>query len=65
MALYGQQFGFTLDDVQLLISEADLHDRHGTREDVGRAARLRNLAARIAALLPPPGVKPQPDASQD
>jgi hypothetical protein len=58
MALYDQPFGFRHGDVELLLSEATLHERHGTSEDLRRAARLRDLAARIAALLPPVGVQP-------
>jgi hypothetical protein len=63
MALYDQSFGFQPDDVQLLRAEADLHERNGTREDVERAAWMRGLAARIAALLPPHGIRPQPPQS--
>jgi hypothetical protein len=59
MALYGQAFGFAQADVKLLMAEADLHERHGTSEDVGRASRLRTLAAKISALLPPEGVSPR------
>jgi hypothetical protein len=59
MALYDQVFGFTHADLELLLGQAVLHERHGTSEDVRRAARLRDLAARIAALLPPRGVHPQ------
>jgi hypothetical protein len=63
MALYGQSFGFGHDDVAVLLSEASLHERHGTLDDVRRATRLRHLAVRIAALLPPEGVEPERGAS--
>jgi hypothetical protein len=59
MALYDQPFGFTRADMYLLVDEANLHDRQGTSDDVRRSSRLRELAARIAALLPPDGVAPQ------
>lgn len=59
MSLYRQPFGFTHADVALLYAEADLHQRHGTSDDVVRARLLRSLAARVAALLPPDGVEPQ------
>jgi hypothetical protein len=48
LALYGQPFGFTQEDVALLYGVDDYNA--GRRDAV---ARLVNLAARIAALLPP------------
>lgn len=59
MALYDQPFGFTRSDMYLLLDEAMRHEQNGTSEDVRRSSRLRDLAARIAALLPPDGVQPQ------
>ena len=59
MALYDQPFGFTRSDMYLLLDEATRHEQNGTSEDVRRSSRLRDLAARIAALLPPDGVQPQ------
>lgn len=59
MALYDQPFGFARSDMYLLLDEATRHEQNGTSEDVRRCARLRDLAARIAALLPPDGVQPQ------
>jgi hypothetical protein len=59
MALYDQPFGFTRADLHLLLDEASHHQRNGTSEDVRRSSRLRDLASRIAALLPPEGIEPQ------
>ena len=59
MALYDQPVGFSRADMYLLLDEATRHEQNGTSEDVRRSARLRDLAARIAALLPPEGVEPQ------
>jgi hypothetical protein len=61
LALDGQHFGFTWADVDVLLAEAErLHrvERHlNTPTAEARAAvpgrRLRDLAERIAALLPP------------
>lgn len=52
LALYGQPFGFTREDVA-----AALHGAHwaGYGGDPDHIERLRSLAARIAALLPPEG----------
>ena len=65
-ALYEQPFGFTWADVDLLAAEADVLEMvtlpllrtRGDAEHIARveakARGLRRLAARIAALLPPP-----------
>lgn len=50
LALYGQPFGFTREDVKLLRDEAE-GEWNGEQMDVGR--RLLRLADRIEALLPP------------
>ena len=50
LALHGQPFGFTREDVTILLSEAEQNELDGF-EDVG--VILRSLAARIEALLPP------------
>jgi hypothetical protein len=59
MALYGQPFGFTQTDIQLIEDEAVNHARKGAPSDLKRASELRELAKRIAALIPPPGVQPR------
>jgi hypothetical protein len=59
MALYGQPFGFTQADVQLLEDEAVMHARRGAPSDLNRAASIRALAQRIAALIPPAGIQPR------
>jgi hypothetical protein len=56
--LHGQPFGFTWKDVDLLRGVANYwhpQDGDGAEWDeyAGRQAALRNLADRIAALLPP------------
>lgn len=53
LALHGQPFGFTREDIQHLRWAADLRDRVGVRDAGWTAGVLRNLAARIEALLPP------------
>lgn len=58
MALYGQPFGFTHEDVRLLRSDLQVPVAHGWSGAADRAHRLENLAQRIAALLPPEGVEP-------
>lgn len=52
LALHGQPFGFTHEDVYLLEDEARWYAERQL-PDVKQAAALRSLAARIAALLPP------------
>jgi hypothetical protein len=59
MSLYGQPFGFKQADVQLLEDEAVNYARRGAPSDLKRAATLRALAQRIAALIPPPGIEPR------
>jgi hypothetical protein len=62
MALYGQPFGFTHDDLRLLRTDPQAHAPAGWIGISDRAHRLENLAQRIAALLPPEGVEPtQPE----
>jgi len=51
LALHGQPFGFTRDDVYLLTGLA--HQSYAFRIMAENAAQLRKLAGRIAALLPP------------
>jgi hypothetical protein len=61
LALHGQPFGFTRQDVQMLLARAgdveaeerDLSPLSPIASEVAPA--YRNLAARIAALLPPEG----------
>ena len=60
LALYGQPFGFTRQDVAFLQSLAAWHHTQtygkatGWRQSVlSEVVELRNLADRIAALLPP------------
>lgn len=50
--LFGQPFGFTQQDVEILRREADIIEQD--TPDADDVVRYRNLAARIAALLPPP-----------
>jgi hypothetical protein len=52
LALHGQPFGFTREDVALLRDEAE-SEWNGDEMPTGR--RLLALAARIEALLPPEG----------
>lgn len=49
LALYGQPFGFTREDVEMLRSAAEIPGRDD----------LHDLAARIEALLPPEGRSPE------
>ena len=58
LALFRHPFGFTHEDVQLLEDQATFHEHRGAVTDQMLADRLRWLAQRIAALLPPPGVEP-------
>jgi hypothetical protein len=51
MALYGQPFGFDFTDRDRLREIADEIDRRGLPD--AWSDRLRDVAARIAALLPP------------
>ena len=60
MALYGQKFGFTREDVQLLRTGLQSYASPGWGGEADRSHRLENLAQRIAALLPPEGVEPMP-----
>lgn len=55
LCLYGQPFGFTQEDVELLREAMVLDHYDGTGIDIvpGTDDKLSNLAARIAALLPP------------
>ena len=57
LALYGQPFGFTWEDVDELLAQAersDFADRTGDNSGYGMyGGHCRDLAARIAALLPP------------
>ena len=58
MALFGQPFGFTHRDVDLLENQAAFHEHRGATTDQVLVQQLRSLAARITALLPPRGVEP-------
>lgn len=54
LALHGQPFGFTWADVDALTALADDYDReHGGAYGYALAAPVRDVAARLAALLPP------------
>src|SRR5690606_37762282 len=57
LALYGQPFGFTWEDVDELLEQAersDFADATGDNAGYGMdGGHCRDLAARIAALLPP------------
>lgn len=54
LALCGQPFGFTHDDVEFVRSmEGSEWDRFGPTEYRQMAVRLQSIADRIAALLPP------------
>ena len=61
LALHGQPFGFTWEDVRLLRDDFEVSaiDRHTSDEGSAYVAecnaRMGNLIARIAALLPPEG----------
>lgn len=50
-ALYGQPFGFTREDVELLLGPWPAEVDYDAKYEYSR--RTRALAARIAALLPP------------
>jgi len=65
VALYGQPFGFTHDDIQHLHWAANLQDRLGVRDAGWTANNLRSLADRIAALLPPTDEAPMPNPTPD
>lgn len=56
LALHGQPFGFKPQDKIFLREMADIVEDSSSRSDV--AATLRDLAARIEALLPPSDEKP-------
>lgn len=51
LSLIFQPFGFTHQDVEMLRREADIIEQN--TPDADDVVRYRNLAARIAALLPP------------
>jgi len=53
LALHGQPFGFTREDVNELLLYAQGWDRGSLEEQDEIKAHLRSVAARIAALLPP------------
>jgi hypothetical protein len=55
LALHGQPFGFTHEDLKLLDYAAlvMVHSDDYTEGDTDSASELRALSARIAALLPP------------
>ena len=52
LALFGHEYGFTWDDVDMLVSHADFNARTTRGYDPDQDPLLW-LAARIAALLPP------------
>lgn len=54
LALHGQPFGFTREDIELLRAAVIL-ERWEAVPDADEMEKLRALAARIAALLPPEG----------
>lgn len=53
LALHGQPFGFTQEDVDLLTRSAEYYDWLVKQKYLDDAEKFRSLAARIAALLPP------------
>jgi hypothetical protein len=53
VALYGEPFGFTREDLTALRDAAEELGAMSDSYDARLAAPLRSLAARIAALLPP------------
>lgn len=54
LALYGQPFGFTQDDLQMCEEQVTLFNGGDNEVDDAEADRWRALAAKIRALLPPP-----------
>lgn len=54
LALYGQPFGFTREDVEAVESAYDVLFDHNVGPVSPTMARLWSLRDRIAALLPPP-----------
>jgi hypothetical protein len=59
LALYGQPFGFTREDVEALLSVADAIDMGFLPDSLlNREKQFRAIAARIAALLPPTSPPP-------
>ncbi len=58
IALHGQPFGFTREDVALIRMESEAirdaqSDEYRNQEAIDRAAKLASLADRIESLLPP------------
>lgn len=54
LALYGERFGFTHDDLRMLDNHPDLYGGYqGSREEQAWWAFIASLRDRIAALLPP------------
>jgi hypothetical protein len=53
LALYGEPFGFTREDLTALRDAAEELGAMSDSYDARLAAPLRSIAARIAALLPP------------
>jgi hypothetical protein len=53
LALYWQEFGFTWDDIVDLSHAANLIESEWGVGEGGTESKLREIAARIAALLPP------------
>lgn len=53
IALHNQPYGFTWSDVDDLLRRAELEEDSTVYHGVHQQSRLRRLAARIAALLPP------------
>jgi hypothetical protein len=63
MALHGQPFGFTHDDVLTLRLAADTHDNDLDWKE--RCFKLRDTADRIEALLPPEDVAGATPSTKD
>ena len=53
IALHHHPFGFTHDEARILEEQAKFYDHRAFAGDVDLAAKIRRIAAKISALLPP------------
>jgi hypothetical protein len=57
LALHRHPAAFTLNELDAVDTAAHFYDRRGARGDLELAAKLRMVHDKLAALLPPAGVK--------